>query len=281
MNGPQETEVKRQIEHGAQVQGANPKSHEHFVSVSSPLVFNDFAQNPTVVQAWSYSQIDMLYTNEAGYWRGMHFCETNMTPFWTGIATAGNGTGSGTGGALPATTYYLQVTGSDLQKNYETQIYQVGSGTAVGGSGAGSIAITTPATSGYTYEIYIGTVNTPQNLATATWTGQPTVGPYAGQAVAIPASTAVTITAVGLAQTPPAAPATGVTVYPVFVFGEEYFQCIELRKVEWTRLFEADKSDPLNQLRIVGWKFFQGWMITNQLFGARIECTVSNNGAFG
>lgn len=282
MNGPQETEVRRQIEHGAQVQSANPRSHEHYVSVTSPLVLNDFAQNPTVVTAWSYSNIDMLYINEAGYWRGMHFCESNMVPFWVGIASAGNGTASATGGTLGTaggTAYYLQVTGWDAQKNYESQIYQVSAGVTVTSSGAGSISLTLPSTAGYTYAVYIGTTTSPQNLATSA--SGPTTGPYAGQAIQLAAGATVVLTGIGLAQTPPAAPQTGVTVYPVFVFGEEFFQCVELRKVEWTRLFEADKSDPLNQLRIVGWKMMQGWMITNQLFGARIECTVSNNGAFG
>lgn len=279
MNGPQETEVRRQIEHGAQVQGANPRSHEHYVSISSPLVLSDFAQNPTVVTAWSYSQIDMLYVNEAGFWRGMHFCESNMTPFWVGIASPGNGT-AGTSGNLPGspTTYFIQITGSNLITQYETQIYQVSAGVSVTGPN-GSIAITMPSNANFTYSVYIGTTSSPANLALTT--SGPTTGPYAGQAVAIPASTAVVLTGIGLPQTPPAAPATGVTVYPTFVFGEEFFQCIELRKVEWTRLFEADKSDPLNQLRIVGWKMMQGWMICNQLFGARIESTVSNTGAFG
>ena len=80
---------------------------------------------------------------------------------------------------------------------------------------------------------------------------------------------------------PPAAPATGVTVYPNFVFGNEYFACTVLEDVSWTTLFEADKSDPMNQLRVIGYKFFQGYLILNQQFGCRIESSVSNTGTFG
>jgi hypothetical protein len=91
----------------------------------------------------------------------------------------------------------------------------------------------------------------------------------------------VTLTGLGLYQVPPPPPATGVTVYPTLVFGNQYWACTELEGVEWTSLFEADKSDPLNQLRVVGWKDFEGFVITNQQFGARIESSVSNSGSFG
>jgi hypothetical protein len=51
--------------------------------------------------------------------------------------------------------------------------------------------------------------------------------------------------------------------------------------VTWHRLTNADKSDPLNQLRIIGWKMFDGFVILNQLFGARIESAASGTGQFG
>jgi hypothetical protein len=43
----------------------------------------------------------------------------------------------------------------------------------------------------------------------------------------------------------------------------------------------ADKSDPLNQLRIIGWKGWDGAVILNQLFGCIIESSASGTGAFG
>ena len=80
---------------------------------------------------------------------------------------------------------------------------------------------------------------------------------------------------------PPAAPATGVTVFPTFTMGEQYYACLELEDVSYTFLGEADKSDPLNQLRVIGWKLFEGWVILNQQFGCRIESSASNTGSFG
>jgi hypothetical protein len=90
----------------------------------------------------------------------------------------------------------------------------------------------------------------------------------------------VTITDLGLFQIPPAAPTTPLTVYPTFVFGKEAFACLKLQNVEWNRLYNADKSDPHNQLRVIGYKYFEGWVILNQQFVARIESTASSTGTW-
>jgi hypothetical protein len=70
-------------------------------------------------------------------------------------------------------------------------------------------------------------------------------------------------------------------VYPTFVFGKDAFATLKLMKVEWNRLYNADKADPHNQLRVIGYKYMEGWVILNQQFLARIESTASNTGAFG
>jgi hypothetical protein len=242
-------------------------------------------QNPQIVQAWSYSDVSRLYINEIGYYAGIHFTKSNMTPRWTGHATTGSAS-AGTAGSLPGspTTYYTLITGTDSLGYYgESQIYAVDAGTSVTGP-TGSISITVPSTAGYTYSVYIGLTTSPTNLATATATaanGVPTSGVLAGQATNITPGSTVVLTNIGLYQVPPAAPASGVTVYPSFVFGRDYWAATVLENVSWTTLFEADKSDPLNQTRVVGYKFFEGFCITNQQFGCRIESSVSNTGAFG
>jgi hypothetical protein len=65
------------------------------------------------------------------------------------------------------------------------------------------------------------------------------------------------------------------------VFGENYFAALELENITWTRLLTADKSDPLNQQRVVGWKMWDGFLFMNQQFGAAIESSMSSTGAFG
>ena len=91
----------------------------------------------------------------------------------------------------------------------------------------------------------------------------------------------VVITGIGLAQVPPAAPGNGITVYPTFVFGRGAFGQVMLDDVRTTYLTNADKFDPLNQLRVMGWKCFYGTIILNQLFAARIESTSAFSTTFG
>ncbi len=80
---------------------------------------------------------------------------------------------------------------------------------------------------------------------------------------------------------PPAAPATGVTVYPTFIFGRGAYAQVVLDNVKFTYLKEADKSDALNQLRVLGWKNFYGTLIQNSQFFMRIESTSAFNLTFG
>ncbi len=281
-NGTMEPDVRRSIDHGAEAAGRTEKRSDHYVAIIPVLVENDLRQNPTIQQAWSYSDVSKLYKNEVGYWAGIHFTKSNMTPRWTGYATTG-APAAGTAGTLATGTYYTVITGTDtLNKFGESQIYAVSAGTAVVGP-TGSISITMPAASQYTNSVYIGTTTSPTALATSSSVaaGVPTTGPLTGQATSLAAGSTVVLTGVGLYGVPPAAPATGVTVFPTFVMGKEYFACTVLKDVSWTSLFEADKSDQLNQLRVIGYKFFQGYVILNQQYGCRIESSASNTGTFG
>lgn len=274
-NGPTEPDVRKDINEAVRKADASWKTHEHYVAVSHPLALNDFANNATVQLAWSYSDINRLYINEVGQWRGLRFCESNMVPYWVGLAANDSGlavaAGSGTG-SLTGTTM-VQVTGADPQNQYEQRIYAPS-------SGSGSVVnVTLPsAPANYTYSVYVSAGSGTQPNYLGTSPQGPTTGPFAGMAVQLPAGATVQITGLGIPQVPPASPAVGVTVFPTYVFGEHYFAALELSNVTWHRLVNADKSDPLNQLRIIGWKMFDGFVILNQLFGARIESSASSTG---
>ncbi len=257
----------------------DPRGFQHYVSVIHPLVEQDMRNNSQVVTAWSYSDINKLYNNELGEYAGIRFTRSNMVPYFVGVANV-TATGAGTGGSLAAATYSVQVTGSVAQNGYETLIYQAGNVT-VGGSGAGSITLTTPSTAGYLYNVYITSGSSVALTNLGLSASGPTVGPLAGNAVQIPPSTAVTITGVGVSRTPPAAPATGVTVYPSFIFGKGSYAQVMLDEAKVTYLDKAEKLDPLNQLRIVGWKIFYGTLIINQQFFMRIESASQFSATFG
>jgi len=261
----------------------SPKTMPHYVAIGNPNVFGDFSENSTVVTAWTYSDINRLYNEEVGEWRGMRFCESNMVPSFIGVANSAATFTAGVAGNLATNTgYQLIVTGSDSQNQYESRILQVSAAVNVTGP-TGSVSVVLPAAviggTTFTYNVYIGTSASPTNLGVCA--SGPTTGPLAGQATQLAGGTTVVITGIGVAQTPPAAPATGVTVFPTFVIGRGAYGQVKLSDVKTTWLDKGDKSDPLNQLRVIGWVVFYGTIILNTQFAARIESSSAFSATFG
>jgi N4-gp56 family major capsid protein len=281
-SGDEITDDKIEADAGGAMASDSPRKMPHYVALMHPLVAQDFRENSTVVTAWSYSDINRLYNYEAGEWGGIRFCLSNMVPTFTGFTNSAAGVTYtvGTAGNLAGspTNYYVIVTGTDSQNQYESQIYAVSGANSVTGPN-GSIAVLTPSTAGFTYNVYIGLTNTPATLGLTT--SGPTSGPMQGQAVQLPPATSVVITGIGLAQTPPAPPSSTITVYPTFIFGRGAYGQVMLRDVKFTYLKDADKSDPLNQLRIVGWSTFYGTLLQNTAFAMRIESTSAFSASYG
>ena len=244
-----------------------PAVMPHYVSLVHPLVAQDLRQNSTIATAWSYSDLNRLYNNDLGEWGGARFCKSNMIPYWTGVAQI-NGAASTTGGSLATGTYYVQVTGAPAATSVEQRIYQVSTSISVTGP-TGSISLTMPTLAGYVFNVYIGTSAAPTNLGLSA--SGPATGPLAGNAVQLASGSTVVITSTGASQTPPAAPATGVTVYPTFFFGTDAYGQVVLDDVEYNYLSSADKSDPMNQTRVVSWKMMYGTIILNNAYMARTE----------
>jgi N4-gp56 family major capsid protein len=246
----------------------SPAVMPHYVALIHPLVSQDMRENAQVNTAWSFSDINRLYNNDIGQYGEARYCKTNMIPYWVGVALV-SGTASTTGGNLAtSSTYNIQVTGAPYLTSVEQQIYQVSGNISVTGP-TGSISVTLPTKPGYVFNVYIGTSASPTNLG-LTASG-PTTGPLAGQATQLASGSTVVITGIGAAQTPPAAPATGVTVFPTIFIGNHSYGQVILENPEFFYLTGADKSDKLNQTRVVAWKMFYGSIILNQGFLARVE----------
>jgi len=243
-----------------------PAAKSHYVAMCHPLVEQDLMQNTTISTAFSYSDVNRLYNAELGEWGGTRFCRTNMMPYWTGVALV-SGT-AGTAGALATASYYILLTASPVATSVEQKVYQVSGAISVTGA-TGSIAVTLPTLPGYTFNVYIGTTTSPTNLALSA--SGPAVGPLAGQATQLASGATVILTGVGTAQTPPAPVATGVTVFPTIFFGMDAYGQVLLDNVEYHYLRDADKSDPMNQTRVVSWKMMYGTIILNQAYMARYE----------
>jgi len=275
--GDEMTDTRLEADAGGARASSNPRSMPHYTSVCHTLVVADMRENPTINQAWTFSDINRLYNYELGEWAGIRFCRSNLVPIFTGV-TALVATAAG-GGSLPAATYSVQVTAQDTQNQYESRIYGVQTGLVVGANGI--INVPLPNVAGFTFSVYINSSNSnpPFNLGVSPQ--GPTVGPYAGQAIQLPGNQTVQITNIGIPQVPPAAPANGITVYPTFIFGRGAYGQVKLDDVRFTYLKDADKSDPLNQLRIVGWKAFYGTLLENVQFFMRIESTSAFSVTFG
>lgn len=276
--GDEQTNTKIDAESGGARADESPRGAPHYTAIIHPLVAGDFSENGNFVLAATYSAVNRLYNYELGEWRGCRFCMSNMVPFFTGFALVQGAYAANQGTLAANATYYTILTGSDTQNQYESYVSQVAAPVNVLANN-GAITLTTPNLAGYTFNVYIGTTNTPATLGTCAL--GPTTGPLAGQAVQLPANTLVTITGIGVAQTPPAAPATGVTVYPTFVIGRGAYGQVVLDNTRFSYLKDADKSDPLNQQRVVGWKTFYGTLIENNAFFARIEAASAFTSTFG
>jgi len=260
------TDTKKDAGAGEPEASNSPRNMSHYVSVMHTLVEADFTQNSDVKLAWSYSDLYRLYNDEAGEWGGIRFCRSNLVPTFTAMAQIGGSAVSG--GTFGAGTYYIVVTASDTQNQYESQIAPVSSGIVLTANQA--ISVVLPSKPGFTYNVYVGTTTTPTNLGLSS--AGPTSGPMTGQATQLAPGTTVTITGAGVAQVPPSTPpASGLTVYPMWVFGRGAYGQVMLDDISTTYLTGADKSDPLNQQRVVGWKVMYGTIILNQMFMCMIE----------
>jgi N4-gp56 family major capsid protein len=241
----------------------------HYIMVVHDFVSGDLRMQNLFTQASSYSDVNKLYNSEVGQWAGDRVVKSNMVPFFTGQALI-TGTPSSSGGALTSsTTYNIIVTLSDPMRQYETIISQVSGNINVSGP-TGSISVVLPSSS-YTYNVYIGTSSTPVNLGLST--SGPTTGPFQGQATQLAGGQTVVITGIGIAQVPPAPVATGLTVYPSWIFGKYAYSQIVLDDIQVQYLDEADKADPFNQLREVTWKVDYGTMLTTTHMPYELSCS--------
>lgn len=277
--GDEMTDTKLSADAGGAKASSNPRQMPHYVSIMHPLVAQDMRENSTVVTAWSYSDLNRLYNYEVGEWGGIRFTLSNMVPTWTGVAQI-NGTAGTVGSLATNANYFIKVTASDSQNQFESQVYQASAAISVTGPN-GSIAVTLPTLAGYTFSVYVGTGTAAAVANLGLTASGPTSGPMQGQATQLAGNQTVIITGIGTAQTPPAAPATGVTVYPTYIIGRGAYGQVMLDDAKFSYLKEADKSDPLNQLRVIGWKCFYGTLIQNQQFFMRIESTSAFSSSFG
>lgn len=255
--------------------GAPFYSGERHVMVAGPEVCADIAViDPTVINAAIYQKWDLLVSGEIGELSGFRIVESNTIPQLAAVATApttalASTTGSET--ALADASYYVSVTLNDTD-GFETGFYPI---CTVRTTSSQIVTVATPSLpTGYaSFNIYIGTNSAgtdakligERKAASTTWR---ITGNGAG-------SNNLTYSTTG--RIVGVSPATGVTVHPVFFFGQGFFKCTKIKSITTYRTNGAQKSDPLNRFQTLGW-VIEGFraLITDQTYGGKMEVASLN-----
>ena len=251
-----DTDTARKTIASLRGRGAQPYEGRMFMGLIDPYVEMDLSKDSTFQTAASYSNILVLQNGEVGRWMGVRWMTSNLLPVLSRLAAVSTASSAAAGGSLAnSTTYYMKVTAVDNAIGFETAVTV--EATQATGASDEAIAITMPATTGFTYNVYFGD----------------TTGVLYKAASLQDPGAVVTILAVPTSgATPPATPAANVYVHFSWVLGKEAFSVPELMSLQtFMTPRGASDSDPLSQRRKASWKVMFKAVICNELFLARIE----------
>lgn len=246
--------------------GAMAFDGRSYIGVCDPFVAQDIINDTTFIDAHKYSDATMLYNAEIGTWMGVRWVVSNVIPYVMlmnassrvaeavvdNFATPAGGSFAGTEDVFFAYEAVDKNTGHVVEVSTPTQVSGI--------AGSDKIVFTMPASTDFTYNLYLG--------GTAITCYQYATGYAASATVEILAPGSVPTS--GIAHI--ALPATGIKVHTSFVIGKEAYAVPELMPIETfiTPKVSSD-SDPIQQRRKVGWKTDFKAVICNNDFFARIE----------
>ena len=255
-----------------------------FAGICDSMVSADIRQAGESLGTWAstamYNAARKLYAGEIGEWAGVWWIESNFIPRFTrygnGTAAvdgtgAGNAFGTGTpvvraidgGGTLTSgATYYYKVTRKHKLRGFEEEI-SIEHTTAAAATGNNESFTFNFAglDSNYRYYVYFGSSSGDSNLKQVS-----SAGHSVGDLVTVTAVPSSTVTAPANVDA-----STAPTVRVVYIVGAEACYLVTLRSLETTKVDKPDKSDPLGQYKILGFKFLQKAMITDSSRMLRIE----------
>jgi len=268
--------------------GARTFGDGKYAGVVDPYVEQDLMADPTVVNATSYSAIKTLYSHEIGTWGGVRWTRSNMIPIlsimtaaWctqTVAAIAGAEVGFTSG-----TTVYTKTTYLDPTTGFETVIDSEATNSPSTPNVVVEVTIAAAAPTGQ-YRIY----SSLESGAAGTPTFQVRVVHTTGTADTIrliksgtPATANAFVVGATGAVAPPDCPDTTTVgdVHTSYIFGQGHYGVTKM--AEGLRAYitaaGADKSDPLDQRRTIGWKRMMKAIVLNPNFGRRIESTSAHD----
>jgi N4-gp56 family major capsid protein len=235
----------------------------HYLAIMGGEVRRDIMRMAAASNLWvnvtQYQNAKRTYVGEVGDYLGLRIVETNFIPRFrrlgnkTPAAPAGPNAGGITGlslaigtGTLGNATYYWKVTRKDTTRGFEEDI-SIEHSTATGGA-TKSLQFTLPSTPGYVYNIYVGSSSGDANLFLAAENQPP------GEVVN------VTSVPSGTANPPASNRAAGDsadpdTIHPVYIIAEQALAWVGLQNLQTYIQKGGDKSDPLDQVTKIGYKF--------------------------
>lgn len=257
-----------------------------YAGVAGPQVIHDIMQTGTSLGSWAavamYANAKALYNAEVGMWLNVRWVESNFIPVFQTLGNAGTTITTGnafgtdtpvvsdvsTGGSLNATaTYAFVVTKKDQLRGFEEFISQVQSITTGGGGNTHSLTFNfSSLSSGFVWNLYFDNTQAGSGAAAALTKMQLVQANIA-------LGTTVTVTAVTTSgANPPAAPAVGVNVYPVYVIGEEASKWVGLQNLQvFLTRDEATTDNPLKLRRKIAYKFLGKTIVPDSLRILRLE----------
>jgi N4-gp56 family major capsid protein len=260
-------------------QGAPAMDGDLYGVVIQPQQEGDMLASDTVFQNSSnFARVRKLENAEIGIYMGGHFIRGNFLPIYAGVgapttsntASVSKVAVSDSGGTLVTGNYQVVVVARDITSDYERKISQNSANLAVSATiTTGSIAVTTPTSTNYVYDIYCTKVGL-------------TVPYKVFSRVAANTVVTITVAPAGTETIAPTAPASGLEIFMAWMMGKDAFARVTLNQMSMQSYITpagASFSDPLAQGRKEGTKMMFKSAIQDQNFLVRLE-TVSAYSAF-
>lgn len=230
--------------------GAPTRQGQYYVALLSPNIEADILNETAGAGFTGYSLLKAhagdtspLEKGVVGEYLGFRLIRSNFLPRFTRFTNTMTVTPQTTLGTLATATYFWKVVRRSIQRGFSEEMTVEGSSAVTGPTGR--VDFVAPATAGFVYDVYFGSVTGDANLRLALQG----ILPSTTQSVtAVPSSGA----------TAPGTPAAGLTIHPVF--------CVASEAIDWVPLAgsnvegmmtpkTASDSDPLIQRRKVGSKY--------------------------
>lgn len=223
-----------------------------------------------------------LEFGEIGVWMGVRWVRGQFLPILHGVAApdANNPTAEktevdvvATGGSWGANDVAnIIVVAREITTGYERKVSQASADLTLVNT-TDKLVVHTPTSTAYVYDIY----------CTKSDDADPAVlSNYDRVHTGVAANTEVNILGFPTGSvTPPVIPASGKTVFFVFVFGKDYFGRVELNGMSLESYITpagASYSNPLAQGRKIGCKIMWKSFLIDNAYGARIECNSAYSG---